>query len=180
MRREILDACCGGRLWWWQKDHPLAVYMDKRIAEPGSVDSRPNWKCEPDVIADFTRMPFDDEAFRLVLFDPPHVVQKELSGRVTVCYGALDPLTEHDDMRRGLAECWRVLAPGGTLVFKWAGSLERVEPHFPAVPIVGNRIIRESSGLGTRWIIFYKPLSGESDLPRQRSEQLAISHTEAA
>lgn len=21
---EILDACCGGRMWWWDKAHPLA------------------------------------------------------------------------------------------------------------------------------------------------------------
>jgi hypothetical protein len=29
---EILDACCGGRMWWWDKAHPLAVYMDRRVA----------------------------------------------------------------------------------------------------------------------------------------------------
>jgi len=27
---QILDACCGGRHWWWDKEHPLAVYMDER------------------------------------------------------------------------------------------------------------------------------------------------------
>src|SRR4029077_6599909 len=97
------------------------------------------WKCEPDIVGDFTSMPFEDGSFQLVLFDPPHVVRKNLLGRVTVAYGALDPLTEHEDLHRGFAECWRVLASGGTLVFKWAGSLERVEPHFPATPIVGNR-----------------------------------------
>jgi hypothetical protein len=62
-------------------------------------------------------------------------------------------------LRRGFAECWRVLAPGGTLVFKWAGALDRVEPHFPTTPTVGTRSLRQGSGLGTRWIIFYKPLA---------------------
>lgn len=171
---EILDACCGGRMWWWEKEHPLALYMDKREAPAGSRPHRPNWRCEPDVLADFTAMPFEDDSFRLVLFDPPHVVRKDLLGSVTVAYGALDPLTEAEDLRRGFAECWRVLAPGGTLVFKWAGSLERVEPHFPAIPIVGNRDLSTTRGLGTRWIIFYKPLSGASDLPADRSEQLSL------
>lgn len=34
-------------------------------------------------------------------------------------------------------------------------TLERVEPHFPAVPIVGTRTPR---GGQTRWVVFYKPL----------------------
>jgi hypothetical protein len=67
------------------------------------------------------------------------------------------------DIGGGLAECWRVLAPGGTLVFKWAGALDFVRPHFPAVPIVGTRSARNGKGLGTRWFIFYKPLDGEVD-----------------
>ncbi len=32
---EILDVCCGGRMWWWDKEHPLAVYIDKREAPAG-------------------------------------------------------------------------------------------------------------------------------------------------
>lgn len=160
---EILDACCGGRHWWWDKDHPLAVYMDNRVAPPGSIPPRPNWSCEPDLIGDFRAMPFSDGLFRLVLFDPPHNVRKELGGYNGVRYGALTAETEQDDLRRGFAECWRVLAPGGTLVFKWAGKLDRVEPHFPATPIVGSRSApRGTKGLGTRWIIFYKPLDEAS------------------
>lgn len=49
MSAEILDACCGGRMWWWDKSHPLAVYMDVRAAPYGSVDHRPNWQCRPDI-----------------------------------------------------------------------------------------------------------------------------------
>jgi hypothetical protein len=71
-------------------------------------------------------------------------------------YGALPAATADDDLRRGFAECWRVLAQGGTLVFKWgATSIDRVKPHFPATPIVGTRSPR---GGQTRWFIFYKPL----------------------
>ena len=164
-RPQILDACCGGRMWWWDKAHPLAVYMDKREAPRGSVgeltgrpDWNPNWSCEPDVIGDFRAMPFEDESFQLVVFDPPHIVREKQppEGINGLKYGALHPETEQDDLRRGFGECWRVLAPGGTLIFKWgAGSIARVEPHFPATPIVGTRSPR---GGQTRWFVFYKPL----------------------
>jgi hypothetical protein len=40
---EILDACCGGRMWWWDKNHPLAIYMDVRDAPRGTRENRPNW-----------------------------------------------------------------------------------------------------------------------------------------
>lgn len=155
---QILDACCGGRMWWWDKQHPLALYMDKRAEEKGANPERPNWHITPDVIADFRAMPFGDATFQMVVFDPPHIIREKPSGIYPLYYGTLHPDTEQDDLRRGFAECWRVLAPGGTLVFKWAGPLARVEPHFPAMPIVGQRILRKGSGLGSRWIIFYKQL----------------------
>ena len=166
---EILDACCGGRMWWWDKSHPLALYMDKREAPKGSVGQvsgrpewNPNFEVKPDVLGDFRAIPFADGAFQLVVFDHPHIVRaiQPPAGINGLKYGALPPDTEQDDLRRGFAECWRVLAPGGTLVFKWAGPLARVEPHFPATPIVGSRNApRGSKGLGTRWFIFYKPLT---------------------
>ena len=157
MTAEILDACCGGRMWWWDKAHPLAVYMDKREAPRGSVGELVGpWSCAPDIVGDFRAMPFDDESFRLVVFDPPHNVRDEPKGIIGLMYGALPKDTADDDLRRGLAECWRVLAPGGTLVFKWgAKSVDRVVPHFPATPVVGTRTPR---GGQTRWFIFYKPV----------------------
>ena len=143
-------------MWWWDKAHPLAVYMDEREAPRGSVDVRPNFEVAPDIIGDFRAMSFEDESFQLVVFDPPHIVRDNPStSYIRTKYGVLHSETEQDDLRRGFAECWRVLAPGGTLVFKWAGPLDRVEPHFPAVPIVGTRSPR---GGQTRWLIFYKPL----------------------
>lgn len=164
MSAEILDACCGGRMWWWDKSHPLAVGLDVRESPRGSVGEltghpewNPAWECRPDVLGDFRAMPFADETSNLVLFDPPHIVRPEPAGFNGLKYGALPADSEQDDLRRGFAECWRVLARGGTLVFKWAGSLNRVQPHFPSEPIVGTRSLRGTKGLGTRWLIFYKP-----------------------
>lgn len=154
MTAEILDPCCGGRHWWFDKDHPLAMYMDVREAPPGSIEQQPNWSCEPDVVGDFRAMEFSDGVFPLVVFDPPHISQPSTTGVIKMKYGNLSPETEQEDLRRGLAECWRVLAPGGTLVVKWSGNLDRIRPHFPAEPIVGTRAARNNP---TRWFIFYKP-----------------------
>lgn len=161
---QILDACCGGRMWWWEKEHPLAVYMDVRRAPRGSVGAltdrpewNPNFEVSPTCIGDFRNMPFADESFQLVLFDPPHVVREKQppEGINGLKYGALHPETEQQDLMLGFRECWRVLRPGGTLVFKWAGKLDRVRPHFPITPTVGTRSPR---GNQTWWLIFYKPL----------------------
>jgi len=156
-RPQILDACCGGRHWWWDKAHPLAVYMDERTVPLGN-EWRATWECKPDVVGDFRAMPFGDEIFQLVLFDPPHIVRKNLETKwSTRFYGALNPETWQDDLRAGFAECWRVLAAGGSLIFKWSGDVSRCSPHFPAQPIVGTRG-KPTDGDPTSWFVFYKPL----------------------
>lgn len=167
---EILDCCCGGRMWWWDKQHPLAVYMDNREEGPTArYGVNTNWTCAPDVVGDFRQIPFGDECFRLVLFDPPHIVRPNPSGNMARIYGALHPQTEQDDIRRGFSECWRVLAPGGTLVFKWAGAITRVQSHFPTTPVVGTRSVR-SARLGTRWFVFYKPLASTAFSAREEAQ----------
>lgn len=169
-RSQILDACCGGRHWWWDKAHPLAVYMDEREVPLGN-QWRATWSCQPDVLGDFRAMPFADEAFHLVVFDPPHIVRKNLATKwSTRFYGALNPDTWQDDLRRGFAECWRVLAAGGTLVFKWSGDTSRCSPYFPADPLVGTRW-KADEDEGTSWFIFYKPLNKIGTAPSEMATE---------
>jgi hypothetical protein len=107
-------------MWWWDKNHPLALYLDRRAEPPGSIPIRPNWSVQPDFIADFRALPFRNESFQMVVFDPPHIVREnESRSFLRLKYGELHPDTADDDLRRGFAECWRVLARGGSLIFKW-------------------------------------------------------------
>ena len=70
--KSILDVCCGGRMWWHDKEDARAVYMDKRELDTTLCDGRV-FRVSPDVIADFRKLPFSNSSFPMVLFDPPHL-----------------------------------------------------------------------------------------------------------
>lgn len=113
----ILDACCGSRMMWFNKTNPDVVYMDIREEEFVACDGR-KVKIHPDLIADFRRMPFDDESFKLVVFDPPHFSQLGEKSYTAQKYGRLFPSWE-TDLKAGFDECMRVLEPFGIMIFKW-------------------------------------------------------------
>ena len=73
MTKPILDACCGGKMFYFDKNDPRVLFMDCRQIETQLKDRNKLRKFEvkPDVIGDFTQMEFPDGVFRLVVFDPP-------------------------------------------------------------------------------------------------------------
>lgn len=73
MNKPILDACCGGKMFYFDKNDPRVLFMDCRQIETQLKDRNKLRKFEvkPDVIGDFTQMEFADATFRLVVFDPP-------------------------------------------------------------------------------------------------------------
>lgn len=116
----ILDICCGLRAMWFNKQHPNAIYLDKRIREPGFDDFRPNFSIKPDIQCDWANLPFDDKSFRLVVMDPPHIITHEDSHRMVKYYGHLENETWKEEIKIGFEEAWRVLDDYGILIFKWS------------------------------------------------------------
>ena len=57
MQKPILDVCCGGRMWWFDKNDARAVFMDKRTYEGTLCDGR-HFEVKPDILGDFTNIPF--------------------------------------------------------------------------------------------------------------------------
>lgn len=152
MNKVILDACCGSRMFWFDKEHPAAVYMDCRELETELCDGR-KLVIRPDVVGDFRAMPFADCSFRLVVFDPPHLRWCGEGSWMKAKYGQLNRETWQDDLRRGFAECFRVLMSHGVLVFKWNEEQVRINDVLklaPVTPLFGQRTGK------THWLVFMK------------------------
>ena len=149
--KKILDACCGSRMFWFNKENKNTVYMDNRTEDATLCDGR-KLIVKPDVIADFRKMPFENERFHLVIFDPPHLLKAGDTSFLKLKYGRLDK-TWKEYIKQGLAECWRVLKQNGTLIFKWNEeqiTLPMVIPLLPCEPLIGQRRGK------TIWVVFFK------------------------
>lgn len=156
VRPQVLDVCCGPKGMWFDKHDERAVFLDRR--RETHVDVYPCGTktnvIDPDMIGDFTNIKFPDESFSLVVFDPPHIEQTSES-QITKKYGALTG-DWREMIRAGFKECFRVLKPNGTLIFKWN------ECHFPVKEILAltdeKPLFGHKSGkkMGTHWIAFMR------------------------
>jgi ubiquinone/menaquinone biosynthesis C-methylase UbiE len=152
----ILDACCGGRQWWFQKNNTDTVYMDIRQVKKGSISLQPNWSCEPDIIGDYREIPFKENQFNLVAWDIPHIL-KENKGIISVKYGWLGDNWK-DDTIKGFNEIMRVLKPKGVLIFKYADINIKVSDMidlFPIQPLFGTRTKKGVNN--TYFLVYMKP-----------------------
>lgn len=154
----ILDACCGGRMFWFDKKNPNTLFVDNRVMEPTEVGHGINKRirsCLPDKVMDFRHLDLPDNHFSLVTFDPPHLMLGKNSHTAKV-YGSLDKETWADDLRQGFSECFRVLKPQGVLVFKWhefnipLKEILRLTPH---QPLFGHK---SGKAQMTHWVCFMK------------------------
>jgi len=120
----ILDACCGGKNMWFNKNHPNTIYIDHRKRKKGHAHRSKNkyHKIEPDYIMDNRKLEFKDNSFKLVVLDPPFFTRKEgydANSDMVQCYGFLNPITWKKDLKKMFDEAWRVLDDFGILIFKW-------------------------------------------------------------
>ena len=149
--KPILDACCGGRMFWFDKQNPDVVFMDNRELEDTLCDGRA-FTVKPDVLADFREIPFPDKTFKLVVFDPPHLIRAGKSSWLAKKYGVLAE-TWKADIKQGFDECMRVLDDYGVLVFKWGEeqmSQKEVIQAIGCKPLFGDRRTK------THWMVFMK------------------------
>lgn len=150
----ILDACCGSRMFWFEKQHPNAIYGDIRTESHILCDGR-ELNVAPDVEMDFTNMPFADETFRMVVWDPPHLNKLGKDTWMAQKYGVLLPTWE-TDLRAGFQESMRVLKDYGVLIFKWNEiqiKLSQVLPLFDQQPLFGHVTGKHGR---TIWLAFMK------------------------
>ena len=115
--KKILDVCCGAKMFWFDKNNKNTIYMDNRNANEVLCDGR-NLTVAPDIIADFRDIPFANETFNLVIFDPPHLFRVGENSWLAKKYGKLDANNWKNDISKGFNECMRVLKKDGILIFK--------------------------------------------------------------
>jgi ubiquinone/menaquinone biosynthesis C-methylase UbiE len=157
----VLDACCGRRMFWFDKRDPRAVFIDKRnetYVHKQKARKDHMIAIQPDMVADFTNLPFPDNTFACVVFDPPHIIAESITGSMHKYYGVLSGDWQ-SMIRKGFEECFRVLRPEGTLVFKWneySVPLQEILALTPQKPLVGNRRATTSK---THWVLFLKSKS---------------------
>lgn len=158
----VLDVCCGPRMMWFDKQDPRALFGDQRAESITVTDNSPRNKSgtrtiriEPDTLLDFRALPFADGSFKLVAFDPPHLVQAGPRSWLAAKYGKLSD-NWRDDLRQGFAECFRVLEPHGVLVFKWNETQVRLAEVLACTdqrPLFGQ--VSGTKGM-THWLVFMK------------------------
>lgn len=157
---SVLDACCGSRMFWFDTQDERAFFLDKRrekweLADSSAATGSRSLVVEPDMVADFTALPFADASFPLVVFDPPHLVGNGKTGWLAKKYGKLGEGWQ-SELRRGFAECFRVLRPEGTLIFKWNERdipVSQILALTDAKPLFGNRCGKAAQ---SHWIVFQK------------------------
>lgn len=150
--KKILDVCCGARMFWFDKNNKNTIYMDNRNANEVLCDGR-NLTVAPDIIADFRDIPFANETFNLVIFDPPHLFRVGENSWLAKKYGKLDANTWKNDISKGFNECMRVLKKDGILIFKWNEEqikLKEILTCFDRTPLFGNKRSK------THWLVFMK------------------------
>lgn len=141
-------------MMWFDKYHPDAIYCDKR-KETHTLCDGSDYIVLPDIQADFRSLPFPDNSFHLVVFDPPHMKKLGKSSWLAKKYGVLLPTWE-TDIKGGFDECMRVLKTNGTLIFKW-NDVQIKASHlvglFGQTPLFGHPTAKHGK---TIWMAFMK------------------------
>ena len=152
--KRVLDPCCGSRMFWFDKNNPDVEFCDIREFEDTLCDGRKLYVA-PDTIADFTNLPFEDNTFWHIVFDPPHMTSLGENSWMAKKYGVLKGNWKQM-LKDGFGECMRVLKPNGTLIFKWN---EQDIPVSEILKVIGyTPMYGHKSGKlqKTHWMAFMK------------------------
>jgi hypothetical protein len=159
-------------MMWIDRQHPDVIFGDCRyetIIVPdrshGRLDGTRTLNICPDIALDFRELPFTDSSFNLVMFDPPHLVRAGKRSWLSAKYGVLRKHWK-DDLRKGFAECFRVLHQDGTLIFKWSEVQIAKRDAIACAPF--PPLIVHAAKTKTHWAVFMKPrqsnLSATADI----------------
>ena len=155
-KKRIIDVCCGGRAFWFDKENPNVEFCDIRNDGDITLCNGQTIRVTPNTVCDFTNLPFEDNTYYLAVFDPPHLIGKKETAWMVKKYGSLPKDGWEDVLARGFSECMRVLKPSGVLIFKWNEveiPLSQILKVFGKKPLFGHA---SGKRMGTHWVCFMK------------------------
>ncbi len=177
---NVLDVCCGSKMMWFDKQNPNAIFGDIRReiitvkdTSNGKLDGTRAIVIDPDIEMDFREIPFPNDSFSLVVFDPPHLIRAGQKSWLAAKYGKLSE-DWREDIRKGFYECFRVLKPNGTLIFKWnetqikTSEILALTPH---TPLFGHKTGHKGF---THWYVFMNTAAETAEALRADSTENLI------
>lgn len=149
----VLDMTAGSRMMWFNKHNGLATFVDKRQLHEQLLSGHVI-DVDPDVLADWTLgLPFENETYNLVLFDPPHLIHAGDNSWLAKKYATLNADNWQEIIKLGFDEGMRVLKQNGTLIFKWNDSQI---PLREILDVVGVEPLFGQKRQKTHWLVFMK------------------------
>ena len=149
---KILDACCGSKMFWFDRENPNVIFSDLRKEKHVLCDGR-ILNINQDVQENFTNLNFPDKRFKLVVFDPPHLNSLGKKSWMALKYGVLKENWK-EEIAMGFRECFRVLEDDVILIFKWSDVDIKVSDILklsPIPPLFGHRTMINNR---TIWLCF--------------------------
>ena len=168
-------------MFWFDKSDNRAVFIDRRVETHWLKDQsvkggQRKLEIAPDIQADFTALPFPSNYFQVVVFDPPHFEKAGPQSWLRKKYGVLESGWP-EMLRAGFSECFRVLDPNGTLIFKWNEyqiPVSQVLKLTTARPLFGHKSGRHSN---THWLTFTKPNTTSTGTATPQGKQAELFTT---
>ena len=164
---KILDATCGFKGIWYQKNHPFVTFMDCRKGifdgktDKQTFKNRRVVKINPDVVSEWKDAPFPDDYFDMIVFDPPHLITKNRNAKLSQLqkqYGVMYEDTWKHIMKEGIDNLFKKLKPEGIFILKWCENNKRIDEVirlFPYRPLFGSNT-KSKGYTANYWIVFLK------------------------
>lgn len=141
---KILDLSAGNRAIWYNKNHPLAVYLDKRE----SVN--PTIVCNTNEIPDSVGY-----GYNLICWDPPHM-NCGPNSNMSKCYGYHTTKEILETIKLTGYEAHRVTSENALMAFKWNNhdiKLDRVFKLLPKWEPLFGHLTKNGPRSQTYWIM---------------------------
>lgn len=153
---KILDLSAGNRAVWFNKQHPLATYLDKRES------------VKPTFVCDTRSIPSEvGEEFDLVVFDPPHVNFGK-NAQMSKTYGHHTSEEIRDIVKLSSKEAHRVTKTNALMAFKWNDHDQKLDKILSLMsewwePLFGHATsVRTKHNCQTYWVMLRRIQSSSS------------------